>query len=919
MAAPVPRAVLSVRTSRPRTGRRWLALACLAAAPMSAPGGSVEIRPDTTIIRLTVAVLPEPGRMDVSSRADRAVVREFQRRFPDLMRPRMAAAGLPTDRPIEVELRRPTGIEVRGVEGSLMAIAGGVAPDVLYVNFRQSDTYIQQGFLHPLDRPEDGYVAAMPPGEWRERVHPRIEPVLRRPGPDGTTHVWALPYGGPLGRVVLFRKDLFDEAGVPHPTPAWTWDDFLHICRRLTDPARGRYGVAFPRGRHESHWWTAFLWSAGGDVMAPDADAPGGWRVLFDSEPAAEALDFYVRILAEPWTDAAGRLRRGYAFRDSSELEARWSRGDIAMRFEYLGGQLFAHINPDITGMVPVPAGPRGERAGELNSRMLGVFAGIEPRAVRDAAWEFVRFFDGVEAARLRTAVFVESGYARFVHPDLLERFGYTAELRLASREWAETHRIAVETGRPEPYGPGAMAVYDLLTRPIEESEAAARRDRWPTDPTARRAALRSRLADAARRAEREMLGWRSPEERRVRRATAWLAAPAMLAGFALAARSVARSMRAATGGAAGRRRRGIWIALLLAPAVATIALWQYVPLARGSLMALQDYRLMGGSRWVGLDHLGDLLWDAHWWAAVDASLKYSGLVVALTFLPPLGLAILLHEIPRGRLFFRVVWYLPAVLSGLVVTLLWKTMYEPSERGALNAVLMRLPAWGFLAAAALLLWAAGALAARLVRHRRRAAAAVVALAGLSAAAAIASGAGPMLARSDVPLLARLALTWPEPLRWLADPRTSMAACVLPMLWAGVGPGSLLYLAALKTIPDELYDAADLDGAGLADKVLFIVVPMLRPLLTIHFIGVFIGAWLHAGGHILAMTGGAAGTEVAELHIFYKAFVFLQFGPATAMAWTLGSLLIGFTIQQLRMLSRVEFRSIDGAARAGARS
>jgi len=169
-------------------------------------------------------------------------------------------------------------------------------------------------------------------------------------------------------------------------------------------------------------------------------------------------------------------------------------------------------------------------------------------------------------------------------------------------------------------------------------------------------------------------------------------------------------------------------------------------------------------------------------------------------------------------------------------------------------------------------------------------------------------AAPMLGRADVPVWRRLLLTWPEPVRWLADSRTSMLACVLPMLWAGAGPGCLIYLAALKGVPDDLYEAAEIDGAGFADKILFVVVPVLRPLLTINFIGVFIGAWLHAGGHILAMTGGAAGTEVAELHIFYKAFVFLQFGPATAMAWVLGSLLIGFTIQQLRMISRHEFRA-----------
>ena len=57
-----------------------------------------------------------------------------------------------------------------------------------------------------------------------------------------------------------------------------------------------------------------------------------------------------------------------------------------------------------------------------------------------------------------------------------------------------------------------------------------------------------------------------------------------------------------------------------------------------------------------------------------------------------------------------------------------------------------------------------------------------------------------------------------------------------------------------------------------------------------------------------MTGGGGNTEVAGLHIWYKAFTYLKFGPATAMAWMLGFMLIGFTVHQLQILSRVEFRA-----------
>jgi ABC-type sugar transport system permease subunit len=78
----------------------------------------------------------------------------------------------------------------------------------------------------------------------------------------------------------------------------------------------------------------------------------------------------------------------------------------------------------------------------------------------------------------------------------------------------------------------------------------------------------------------------------------------------------------------------------------------------------------------------------------------------------------------------------------------------------------------------------------------------------------------------------------------------------------------------------------------------------------------IGAMQNGGQFILAMTGGGpytpyGRTEVVGLHIFWEAFMFLRFGPATAMAWVLGAMLIGFTVVQLQKLSRMEFRAAKG--------
>src|SRR5207237_3737743 len=153
--------------------------------------------------------------------------------------------------------------------------------------------------------------------------------------------------------------------------------------------------------------------------------------------------------------------------------------------------------------------------------------------------------------------------------------------------------------------------------------------------------------------------------------------------------------------------------------------------------------------------------------------------------------------------------------------------------------------------------------------------------------------------------------------WLNNPWAALICCLIPTVWAGMGPGCLIYLAALKTIPDESYEAADLDGAGVWGKLFHVALPSIRALISINFIGAMIGAIRGAGGFVLAMTGGgpygASGgsTEVIGLKLFYTTFGALNFGGGAAMAWVLGSMLIGFTVIQLRRLSRLEFRAAAG--------
>ncbi|MBL4700733.1 MAG: extracellular solute-binding protein [Phycisphaeraceae bacterium] len=916
----------------PRSNKLWwvaVFVGCLLFLHQISLAGEIESRDGVTIIHVTVTNLPDPSFTDTATRADVAAVKQFKKRFAEIFAKKYAAKykanpeiyGNHNWDNVQVELHRFSGLRVENVETDLLAIAGDMAPDILYVNFRKSDNYIRNGFLYPLDQ----WVDDLPQEELQQRVHEKIWPVIKRKGLTDQTHIWAMPYGGALGKVLLFRKDLFDENNIPYPDENWTWEQLLDAAKILTKPAKDQYGLLLGRGMHESWRWITFLWSAGGEVMTYD-EKTDKWSCEFNRKGAAKALDFYSKLSAEKWIDDNGMIRRGYSSKDASNAGTKWVEGKVGMDFSYIDEKLFSKINPDVTGMVPVPLGPPDEnghrmRGGELNSRMMGLFAKIKDPAVRDAAFEYIWYYDSNEAMEIKSRIMVEGGLGRFVNPKYLKRYGYHDIIRLTPPGWAKTFDIAVATGKPEPYGKNSNYAYQMMTVPIQQAEQMLISGQLSEDDDVRLGQLQALLDTAVEKANEKMLGILTPQQKKTRRLTAACVLVLIVIAFGFVFRKVIQAFTPPTASGEGKRVnwgfKKYWNAyLLLLPAVLTILIWHYVPLLRGSVMAFMDYKIMGNSEFTGLDNFGNVLFDVEWWQSVYNSLRYCFLVISLTFLPPIILAVLLQEVPRGKLVFRTIFYLPAVITGLVTLLLWKMFYAPSEFGALNRILMYIPAIAYVILGGAILGACLLFSKRLLYHGAKKPGIGFIIGGVIFCFAIISLASPILFPTGehvgqwaIHFGPRLFKTLPEPYQWLSNSSTAMIACVIPMVWAGMGPGCLIYLAALKGIPDDFYEAADIDGAGFADKILFVVFPILKPLVIINFIGVFIGAWM-SSANILAMTAGGANTEVAGLRIFYEAFTYLKMGPATAMAWLLGFMLIGFTVYQLRILSRLEFKTVD---------
>lgn len=813
--------------------RLWIFLALLLTA-----GYPAVCKP----ITLTVHNLPDPASTGIEVASERAVINRFLKLHPN------------------VKLRAGAGLKLPGVQTMdmvpLMQIAGDISPDVIYVNFRFSDTYIHKGFLKPLDK----YIAKMDPKDLARRVPPAVKEVCYRKGPDGKKHWYSLPTSR-LVITLIYRRDLFAKAGLDPDKPPRTWSELMNYAKKLTFPEKGRYGMGWGKGDGSAWNFINLVWSRGGDIVVQNKK--GDWEPSFNTPEMVDALYFYCRMNCEKWTDRKGKTHRGWSYRDV-DMSIYRPDNAFAMQFAYLDDRIRIY-QPELIGYAAFPyADGVGHSATEVNCAMEGMFAGVKDPDVEQAAFDYIAFLDSDEANKIRVKMYVQRGYGKFINPESLERFGYKDYLKQVDKRWVAIYKQAMKTGKPEPYGKNCAVIYHELSRPIEEAinnkVVIAALDR--KDEKAAKAQLRKILARAQVETAKRMFGQLPPKVARTRAYLTLIFLILTAAAFALAVSYLYRIFRRDAPPQTPGQKKAYWAYMLLIPAAGTVILWQYYPLLRGTIMAFQDYNVMGKSPLIGVENFSYVLFDPAFWKSVLVTLTYTALYMAFAFVSPIILALLLSEVPRGKILFRTIFYLPAILSGLVVAFLWKSFYKAS--GFLNTMLN----WFFDQLNPIVGYIAG--------------------------------------------LAHIDFT---PLHigqsWLDMPGLAMAAVLLPVIWAGMGPGCLIYLAAFKTIPDELYEAAEVDGAGIRKKILNITLPSIKMLILINVVGAFVGAFM-TSEMIFAMTGGGpytpyGATEVVGLQLFYTAFLYLKFGVANAMAWVLGFMLIGFTMLQLRNLSRVEFK------------
>ncbi|MGW3956422.1 carbohydrate ABC transporter permease [Streptomyces sp. NPDC004752] len=161
----------------------------------------------------------------------------------------------------------------------------------------------------------------------------------------------------------------------------------------------------------------------------------------------------------------------------------------------------------------------------------------------------------------------------------------------------------------------------------------------------------------------------------------------------------------------------------------------------------------------------------------------------------------------------------------------------------------------------------------------------------------------------------------QPVDWLGNPKIALGVIILVAIWQTLGYNLVYFLAGLQTIPEEVYEAARIDGAGRVRTFVHITVPLLRPVGLMIVILAFIGSF-QVFDLVQVLTGGGPffGTEVVNTYIYHLAFGGNQaqatepnVGLASAASFFYGLMLIVFSVLQVLIFRSIAKRRATGRA------
>jgi multiple sugar transport system permease protein len=282
---------------------------------------------------------------------------------------------------------------------------------------------------------------------------------------------------------------------------------------------------------------------------------------------------------------------------------------------------------------------------------------------------------------------------------------------------------------------------------------------------------------------------------------------------------------------------------LFLLPNFLGFLLFTSIPVAASLVLSFFKWDLLSTPRFVGFENFIMLMQDALFRESCYNTL-FMMVGIPIGMMCSLLIAVAMNQKLKGIVFFRTVYFLPTICSGIAIYVLWRYIYNP-DFGVINILIQKFGEW-----------------------------------------------------IHVPL---------EGPQWLTDARWAKPALIIMGLWQGIGgPNMILYLAALQGIPRDLYEAAEIDGANGWQKFWSVTWPMISP--TTFFIAIMsvIGGFQSGFDAAYVMTGGGPenSTKTIMYYIYNHAFEWFNMGYAAAIAWFLFVVIFIFTLLNWKIGGRV---------------
>lgn len=280
---------------------------------------------------------------------------------------------------------------------------------------------------------------------------------------------------------------------------------------------------------------------------------------------------------------------------------------------------------------------------------------------------------------------------------------------------------------------------------------------------------------------------------------------------------------------------------LFLLPAFAVLIVFFFIPFFQTFGLSFFDYSSnLYNPTFNGIDNYIKLFKDPIFYKVMFNTFMYLVIAVPILVIFPLFIAILINQKIRGITLYKVLIYLPVIVSIVVAAIAFKWLY--STEGVLNYL--------------------------------------------------------------------LSLINIEPIGWLVDTKWALFSVAIVTIWKGIGYYMMIYLASLMSVPQDLYEACDIDGANFWQKHLTVTIPHIMPTIAlVSTISTISAMKVFAEIYVMTKGGPLDSSKTIVYYIYERAFENLDLGYASALAVVLLVIVMIFSLINILCFEKNKYNDI----------